>query len=285
MSVVRLNSEQIATFRRDGFVVAERLVDSAEVANLRVRIAALFAGEYQTGVMPDEVNWRAGRDPETATRQLCNSWKADSQLAVTVMRSDIGRACATLAGWRGARVNQDNLFWKPPGARAIGFHQDSAYEQWVVPDDMVSCWIALDDTSARGGTVEYVRGSHQWGPGRREVAFHAPDEPFVDAAQAARDAGVDNPQRVAIEVKAGDAVFHHGWVWHGSQTNLGDTMRRSLVVHCMADTAQFHPTSVGPIYSRYKRFNDLDMDESFFPITWREDGYRSPLVDAVLTRS
>jgi hypothetical protein len=34
------------------------------------------------------------------------------------------------------------------------------------------------------------------------------------------------------------------------------------------------------MYSRYKRRGDDVMDESFFPILWTEDGYRTPFLDA-----
>ena len=47
-------------------------------------------------------------------------------------------------------------------ARPLGYHQDSAYHPWLAPQAMLSCWIALDDTTAEGGTMELVRGSHQW---------------------------------------------------------------------------------------------------------------------------
>ena len=36
--------------------------------------------------------------------------------------------------------------------------------------------------------------------------------------------------------------------------------------------------TVGPIYGRYRRHGSTDMDESFFPILWREDGYRTPWI-------
>ena len=88
-------------------------------------------------------------------------------------------------------------------------------------------------------------------------------------------AGVDQPEIVPIEVPAGSAVFHHGKTWHGSRANKGSAPRRSLVSHCMSSEATFHPTNTGPVYSRYKKRGSLEMDESFFPILWREDGYRS----------
>jgi c-di-AMP phosphodiesterase-like protein len=48
----------------------------------------------------------------------------------------------------------------------------------------------------------------------------------------------------------------------------------------MSSEAKFHPTHISYIYNRYKRIGDTAMDESYFPILWREDGYRSPWVDA-----
>ena len=38
----------------------------------------------------------------------------------------------------------------------------------------------------------------------------------------------------------------------------------------------------GPIYSRYKRLGDNSLDENYFPILWREDGYRTPPIDDYL---
>ena len=48
----------------------------------------------------------------------------------------------------------------------------------------------------------------------------------------------------------------------------------------MSAEARFHPTNVSYIYNRYKRVGDETMDESFFPILWRRDGYRTPFLEA-----
>jgi len=84
---------------------------------------------------------------------------------------------------------------------------------------------------------------------------------------------------VPIEVAAGDAVIHHGRVWHGSGSNSASVPRRALVSHCLSSDCRFHETEVSYIYSRYRRRGDLAMDESFFPILWRADGYRTPWLD------
>ena len=55
--------------------------------------------------------------------------------------------------------------------------------------------------------------------------------------------------------------------------------RRSLVTHCLAAEARFHPTEVSYIYSRYHRVGDDTLDESFFPILWSRSGYRTSFLE------
>ncbi|MGF1624535.1 MAG: phytanoyl-CoA dioxygenase family protein [Alphaproteobacteria bacterium] len=271
---------QSAQFETDGFVVLPDLIDPGLVARAGDRFAPLFAGEFATGIMPDEWNWRAGRDPDTLTRQICNGWRADPAIADIVLSELVGATVARIAGWRGSRLLQDNVIWKPPGAGPLALHQDNAYIDWVVPQQMVSCWIALDETSIEGGTVEYVRGSHLWGPGPMPDQFHNP----ADYQSAMRTAAGDAPvELVPIAVSPGSAVVHHGWLWHGSGPNLGTRPRRSVVAHCVPDAAEFHPTNRGgihPIYGRYRRPGSTEMDEAFFPVLYSRDRARSSFLGA-----
>ena len=170
------------------------------------------------------------------------------------------------------------MLWKPPRARPVGFHQDDGYQSWVVPPEMATCWIALDDTHPEGGTLEYARGSHRWGLSPPEVEFHAPDDPLREMRAAAARAGVE-PEIVPVVVPAGGGAFHHGRTYHGSGANRSERHRRAVVAHCMSSEARFHPTNVGYVYGRYKRAGSDAMDESFFPVLWREDGYRTPFLD------
>jgi ectoine hydroxylase-related dioxygenase (phytanoyl-CoA dioxygenase family) len=277
-TVLRLTAEQHTRFKADGFVIVENILDGETVAAAAERFAPLFRGEFETGAMPDEWNWREGRDSDHLTRQICNGWKSDRVVASIVLGADIGRACAELMGWPGARLNQDNVLWKPPGAAALGHHQDASYESWVVPREMATCWMTLDATSADGGTIEYVRGSHRWGLSPPISQFHAPADHQVDMRRAAAAAGVE-PDVVRIECAAGSGVLHHGRTWHGSAANRSNQPRRSLVAHCMSSEARFHPTNVSAIYGRYKRPGELSMDESFFPILWTQKGRRTDFLE------
>lgn len=278
---IDLSPAQRQQFHEDGFLILERLLEPAEVSLAAARFEPLFRGEFETGLYPDEWNWQEGRDPPDRTRQICNGWKADRRIASLVLNTVVGRLCALLAGWPGARLAQDNVLWKPPQAKPLAFHQDNSYVNWVDPPCYVTCWMALDHTDARGGTLEYVRGSHRWGKFPPVRQFHAPEDYKEALRKAAAEVG-QTPEIVPVEVPAGGCALHHGGTWHGSDSNRSQRPRCSTVAHCISSAARFHPTEVSYIYSRYKRVDDLTMDESFFPILWREDGYRTPFLDAYI---
>lgn len=272
--MIPLSAQSIRTFNDDGFLIIENVLDTRQVDAARDRFPKLFRGEFETGLQPDEWNWRDGRDAETLTRQICNGWKSDRTIAALVLAEWVGKLCAQLRDWPGARINQDNVLWKPPGGKPLGFHQDDSYQRWIRPSEMMTCWMTLDDTKAGRGTIEYVRGSHLWPLSPPISAFHAPQDPLADMMLAA-GAVEAFPDIVAIEVPAGSIVLHHGRIWHGSRDNNGNTPRRSIVAHCMSSEAVYDDQGHSPIYNRYKLAGSNRMDESFFPILWTRSGYRT----------
>lgn len=280
-----VTEDQIARFREDGLLLVDRIIDDATVDALRSVYENLFRGEFETGVTPDEVNWQEGTGDPTLTRQICNGWKASRAVASVVLREDFGRAIARMGGWPGTRIMVDNVLWKPPATRPLGFHQDSAYLAWYTPSDLLSLWIALDDTTAEGGTLEFARGSHRWSHALPEGEFHGPHEYQKYMRLAAAREGVE-PEIVPVVVPKGGGSFHHGWTWHGSGYNRSQRPRRSLVLHAMRSDTRYVAAhlgqGVGRIYSRYKHLADDEIDENYFPVLWREDGYRTPGIDAFL---
>jgi len=280
-----VTEKQIERFADDGFLILDRLVDAATVEDLRACYERLFRGKFETGITPDEVNWQEGTGDPSLTRQICNGWKADRTIARVILREDFGRAIAELGGWPGTRVMTDNVIWKPPGTRPLGYHQDSAYLDWFQPSDLISLWIALDDTAAAGGTIEFVPGSHRWHHGQPEGEFHGPKNYRRYMKLAAMREAV-TPEIVYVEVPKGGGSFHHGWTWHGSGYNRAVNPRRSLVLHAMRADAHYDARNlqqgIGRIYSRYKHLDGDEIDENYFPIIYRQDGYRTPGIEAFL---
>jgi len=275
--MLQMPLSQIERFQRDGFTVVERLLPLDLVARLRDRFEPLFRGEFETGVFPDEWYWRHGMSLPDVTRHMGNTWKCDRAIAGVALSAVLGRLASQLAAWPGARIGLDTLWWKVPGAKSVALHQDSTYMASLDPADTVTCWLALDDTSREAGTIEYVPGSHQWFPVDEIAEFHAPPGDHRAAMrEAAKSVGIADPQVVQVEVPAGSCVIHHGRVWHGSASNAtADRTRRSIGVHLLRSDTRFRADRAGYIFGRYRRVGDLAMDESFFPVTWTRDGYRS----------
>ena len=267
-----LNSNLLEEFNQNGFIILDEFIDLQYLDKLKDRIEPLFKGEFETGIEPDEWNWKSGRDSNDVTRQICNAWKSDNLIKKIVCNSIIGECVSKLMGWKGARLLQDNVLWKPPLGRSLLFHQDASYDDWVTPQTMVTCWMPLDDSSIETGTLEYVVGSHKWDLCPPSGTFHAPDDYKKELKMYAKN---NNKilDIVEIKVPAGGVSFHHGLTWHGSGTNKSPYHRRALVAHCVPHDAKFHPTNcggTGRIYRKYKMNDTDELNESFFPILWKD---------------
>ena len=132
---------------------APRAVSPATAAALAERLERVLRCEYDAGVPPDK-RPRApkgeaplgfsGERRGAKTLQLINVWKCDRRFARLARSPALGRIVAELAGWAsGARLAQDQVWAKPPGAPPLVFHRDSPYFDFV-PDDVVTVWVALD---------------------------------------------------------------------------------------------------------------------------------------------
>jgi ectoine hydroxylase-related dioxygenase (phytanoyl-CoA dioxygenase family) len=276
-----LGAAEVKRFREDGFLVIENVLDEEQLEALRASLPRLFAGDFETGVYPDEWYWREGMSLPDVTRHMANAWKADLSVAKLVLSADIGRAAAKLSGWTGVRLGQDTIWWKPPKTKAVSFHQDTSYMDFLDPPRTITCWTVLDQTHRDAGTLEYVRGSHRWPLTKIPEGFHAPDDHRALMKRAANAAGEASPTTVPIEVPAGSCVFHCGETWHGSGPNVtSGTTRRSIGAHLLQADARFSDRDGGYIYRRYQRTGDPTLDESYFPILWTDDGRRTDWIES-----
>jgi hypothetical protein len=179
----------------------------------------------------------------------------------------------------------------------VGFHQDSAYissQFEPYENNSVTLWMALDNADEETGCVEYAIRSHKW---RRILhqensstelkrsdgatsSFHSSDETsYRDSlTKAAKSSGFTDHTINSVPIKEGHAILHHQDIWHGSGPNVSTTRhRRALVAHYIRGDVTFRTSETrcnGPfgtasyIYGRYKRYNRIDLDESFFPIIY-----------------
>ena len=274
--------DQIDQFQAQGYLVLDNLLTPAQVAELTERFDPLFDTQFETGIYPDEWYGRPGLSQPNATRQMTGLWRCDRTVAGYSLSGEIARLNATLMGWDGGRYGLDACWIKPPNAPEVTFHRNNTYVSVIDPPSIITCWIALSDCTQAAGTLEIVLGSHHW-PGSDQVRFlHAPKEDYrAPLLGAAKEAGVQNPEIMPVELPPGSAIFFHGDLWHGSGRNHSATQtRRSFAVSTLPRQAQFQPLGVGTgyIFNRYRRLGSLEMHESYYPILWSKNGDRTPFL-------
>lgn len=94
-----------------------------------------------------------------AAVQIVNAWKADRTVAAVVLSERLGSLAASLAGWKSARVAQDDVVWKPPGSGPVAYHQDSAYISRQFVPVIIYCplvWVLVKFTLYSHHPVWYV---------------------------------------------------------------------------------------------------------------------------------
>jgi hypothetical protein len=136
---------------------------------------------------------------------------------------------------------QSMMYFKPPGARGQGLHQDQMPLR-VSPGTCIAAWIALDPADAENGGMVVVPGSHHLGVVCAERVPNAVE--FYDGG------GLGVPEGYRIfqpELQPGDGLFFGGLMIHGSYANRSrDRFRRCFIGHYVGRSAEslsvfYHP--------------------------------------------
>lgn len=281
-------------FRQDGFVVVPSVLDAATVDALNASLEDILRGTYDRGQRPDKTPKLvkgilkenggsvgplgfSGNLQNVKVLQVINVHKCNSLFRHVETNEKLGQLVAELAGWeQGARLAQDQIWAKPPGAAPLVFHRDSPYFMFN-PPHLVTVWIALDDMDEELGPLEYVPGSHKWGDGRFGSAnqfFQANSKALLlSAAEREGETELDIVSMAGL--KAGGMSIHDGRTWHGSAKNTSKTRpRRGVGLHFVPAEARFtKEASKSRLWRSYVEGVDdpsvVPISEEDFPIVWQ----------------
>lgn len=121
------------------------------------------------------------------------------------------------------RLYSSQLFAKPASVGSVvPLHQDMPYWPFT-PAEMLSAWIALDDSTIENGCVRFLPGSHKWG-----VLRHVPSG-VVGNSLTLEDEKIAGIEEQPVEVKRGSCVLHHCLTAHRSEPNQSAHPRRGLI--------------------------------------------------------
>ena len=244
METAPLSPDQVAQYRRDGFLIAPDLFSPDEVA----RFVA-----YEQQAKPDGWNEDLGRH----THDALWSQYARNPRITGILRQLTGAEPFTVQSMY--LEKKPAAAGAPIGGQGIALHQDLHY----LPTDtghLTACWCAMGDTDAGNGGLCVVPGSQTHGLYRTHKAEDTAEHDAWEFEYAMRDRdgktwtermysfeieGLDASQIVRLDVPAGAGVFFDGLTIHGSFANRSPTrFRRALAFHYVPGGTWVYRTDV-----------------------------------------
>lgn len=230
-------------FEQQGYWLAGRVLDEAELEPLRRAHAEVFAGRHESGREPYSRDGESGQCPG-GLRAIENAHRANSTLRRVVESPLLGEIAACLMRTTEVRLWSDRLIERP-GRKAcaersgggIGWRQNASSWQCTC-FDLITARVALDDVAREQGGLQVVPGSHRWGLFDAEALCQADPGKLQDLVRekAGRECEV-----FPCELKAGEAVFYHCLTIRGSGPNGTERPCRSLEVHLQPNHAYYIP--------------------------------------------
>jgi ectoine hydroxylase-related dioxygenase (phytanoyl-CoA dioxygenase family) len=115
---------------------------------------------------------------------------------------------------------EDKLNLKLPGGSPYPWHQDWPCCWRAQTDELVTCFVYLDDADLANGCLQVIPGSH----------IGRPIHPFKGNGHFEVDPStVDDSLAVPVPLAAGDMIVFDPYLLHFSDLNRGATPRRAII--------------------------------------------------------
>jgi ectoine hydroxylase-related dioxygenase (phytanoyl-CoA dioxygenase family) len=227
-----LTQDQLQFFKDHGYVIGPRILNSAQIEVLRSELATLTQPGHQGQDLWYEYNSNESRDPGKVLFHALGAWRITTGFHDILWNSAFTTPASQLLGGA-VRFWHDQLFCKPAmHGGVVAWHQDYSYWTRTEPMAHLTCWIGLDDSTVDNGCVHYVPGSHKWN--LLPITGLAGDMNAIrNVLNAEQWEQFQKP--VAVELKAGECVFHHPLTVHGSFENRTERPRRAVVINTVLD--------------------------------------------------
>ncbi len=227
-----LTREQKATFWREGFLPYPTLLNADELAQLQQLTEDIAYGRVVTrtdikGIPVLEKEPSIERGEARAANALDELRKINFPASIHETFLAIARSAkivdviAELFDDPDIKLLGDQIFMKPPGHGSVKeYHQDSASWPFLIPQNQITCWIALDAATLENGCMRCIPGSQTYG------LLHLKHLPQLLTEEM-------KAQEVAVPLPAGGCLFFHSLNLHYSSANTSTQRRRAWALHYM----------------------------------------------------
>ena len=227
----RLSDGQIEFYKSNGYLAGIRMLSDEQVDVLRAELAKLIDPAQPNHELFYEYHSNEATDPTKILFHALGAWRVASGFHDLLWNPAFLMPAFQLLGGA-VRFWHDQIFYKPAHhGGVVAWHQDYSYWTRTKPMAHLSCWIGLDDSTRENGCVHYVPRSHQWN--LLPITGLADDMNAIQTVLTTKQKEAFKP--VAIELKKGEASFHHPLMVHGSFENQTNRPRRATVINAFRD--------------------------------------------------
>ena len=238
-----LSSELVNQFHRDGFCSATGILPANDLNALLADLESISAGatvaSHDSTRMEMEPN-----QPSDGTR-VRRLYEPCTHYARFRALSESGELLDSLAQLLGENLlfHYSKLNMKPPTIGSIvEWHQDLAYYP-LTNSDSLAVLFYLDDADRQNGCLQVIPGAH-----RNGILDHTSQGYFRGGITEP----IDESCAVALEGRAGTAIFLHGMTPHASAPNTSQRSRRTLILGYRA--ADAYPIYLGETTLNAERY-------------------------------
>ncbi len=227
----QLTHENIEHYQQQGFIIADQLFNTEEIAALRQETIDIFSGERGKLEGLQEVHSEMN-EVEILQKYLCIHFphKFSPLINDYLVSRKIANVLAQIIS-PNVKAVQSMLFVKAPGKPGQSWHQDEYY----IPTrdcSLTGAWIAVDDAYIDNGCLWVVPGSHKPAVLHKRVPYNGDEYGEHDNLE---DSLIEGSNAVPVEVKKGSVVFFNGYLLHSSLKNRSkNNFRVALVNHYMS---------------------------------------------------
>jgi Phytanoyl-CoA dioxygenase (PhyH) len=226
-----LTSAQLAFFELHGYLSGIPILTAPQLDLLRAGLTRLQDPAHPRHSLFYEFHLNESAAAHSVLFHALGAWRIEPAFHDVLWHPAFTGPASQLLGGP-VRFWHDQLFSKPAlHGGVVAWHQDYSYWTRTRPMQHLTCWIGLDDTTRENGCLWYVPGSHRWNLLPITGLAGDMDEIRTVLTPAQRDAF----RPVPIELRAGEASFHHPLMVHGSYENRTPAPRRATVINVFRD--------------------------------------------------
>ena len=228
-----INEKDVASYRENGYLVVENVLDAATLARMRQSIADLVVKAAGVKTHNEVYDLEPTHTPEhPRVRRIKSPHKVDPLFLEVVKQPGMISVLKALLG-KDIRLHGSKLNVKAPKyGSPVEWHQDWAFYPHT-NDDILAIGVMLDDVELENGPLLVMPGSHRI----NKVWDHHLDGRFCGAMDPTQTPELDYSKAVPCVGKAGSCSFHHVRLVHGSAQNTSEKPRQLLLYECTAADA------------------------------------------------